>query len=136
MARREREGCNGDAVVVSGGKRCRNQQQRQQRQQPAQFSARAICAYEMTTLGVEHTSRGRGEGGRDGPRGGGGGAAATRQLKEMSFLQDLAATEAEERDRSFKASSLGHSLPAPVSKSNEQGGLGIRYMACACLVKF
>lgn len=60
-----------------------------QQQQPAQLSGRAICAYEATAVG----------GG-----GGGGGVGATRQLKEMSFLHDLADTEAEERDRSFKAS--------------------------------
>ena len=66
---------------VSGGQ--------QQQQQPAQLSGRAICAFEATAVG----------GG-----GGGGGVGATRQLKEMSFLHDLADTEAEERDRSFKAS--------------------------------
>lgn len=66
-------------------------------QQPAQLSGRAICAYEATAVG-----------GAGGGRGGGGGA--TRQLKEMSFLQDLADTEAEERDRSFKASSTVSTL--------------------------
>lgn len=65
------------------------QRQPRQQQQPAQLSGRAICAYEATAA----------EGG-----GGGGGEGTTRQLKEMSFLQDLADTEAEERDRSFKAS--------------------------------
>ncbi|CAM9441986.1 unnamed protein product, partial [Ectocarpus sp. 8 AP-2014] len=53
-----------------------------------QLGGRAICAYEATVVG-----------GGDGRSG-----AATRQLKEMSFLQDLADTESEERDRSFKAS--------------------------------
>lgn len=60
--------------------------QQERLQQPAQLGGRAICAYEAT-----------GVGGGDGRSG-----AATRQLKEMSFLQDLADTESEERDRSFK----------------------------------
>lgn len=64
----------------------------QQQPQPAQLSGRAICAYEATAAGS----------------GGGGGGAATRQLKEMSFLQDLADTEVEERDRSFKVTSRDH----------------------------
>eukprot|EP00903_Cladosiphon_okamuranus_P011978 g11249.t1 len=63
-------------------------------QQPAQLCGRAICAYEATVFGV-------GGGGAAG-----GGEGATRQLKEMSFLQDLADTEAAERERSFKASSI------------------------------
>ncbi|CAM9375864.1 unnamed protein product [Ectocarpus sp. 12 AP-2014] len=62
--------------------------QQERLQQPAQLGGRAICAYEATIVG-----------GGDGRSG-----AATRQLKEMSFLQDLADTESEERDRSFKAS--------------------------------
>ncbi|CAM9368319.1 unnamed protein product [Ectocarpus fasciculatus] len=62
--------------------------QQERLQQPAQLGGRAICAYEATVVG-----------GGDGKSG-----AATRQLKEMSFLQDLADTESEERDRSFKAS--------------------------------
>lgn len=70
------EGPEGDCGVAG---------KRQQQRQPAQLSGRAICAYEATAAGS-----------------GGGDGAATRQLKEMSFLQDLADTEAEERDRSFK----------------------------------
>lgn len=60
------------------------------RGQPAQLSGKAICACERLAL--------RGDGGGTGPR------AGTKQLKEMSFLEDLAAIEAEERDRSFKVS--------------------------------
>ncbi|CAN0008939.1 unnamed protein product [Ectocarpus sp. 6 AP-2014] len=59
--------------------------QQERLQQPAQLGGRAICAYLATVV--------------DGKSG-----AATRQLTEMSFLQDLADTESEERDRSFKAS--------------------------------
>lgn len=61
------------------------QQQENKLEQQAQLSGRMICAYEATAVG------GIGDGG-----------GATRQLKEMSFLQDLAETEAQERDRSFK----------------------------------
>lgn len=74
--------------------------ERQQQSQPAHLSGRAIRAYEATTAGSA----------RDG-------GAATRQLKEMSFLQDLADTEVEERGRSFKVTSGSVSL---VTKQNRR----------------
>lgn len=83
-------------LAVNVGGECRTRRHRQ----PAQLSGKAICAYESTMLGVGSATSGVAIGG------GAGGGAASRQLKEMSFLQDLAITEAEERDRSFKASGL------------------------------
>ncbi|CAM9328286.1 unnamed protein product [Hapterophycus canaliculatus] len=73
--------------------------QQKQPQQPAQLGVGAICAYEAAAA----------------RSGGDGRGAATRQLKEMSFLQDLADLEAEERDRTFKASieHIGEPLLTP-----------------------
>lgn len=112
-----REGEGGGRDILASCKRRRNQQ-------PAQFNGRAICAYEMTTQGVEPENGGKG-GNQDGPGGTGGGggvAVASRQLKEMSFLQDLAATEAEERDRSFKVRSQGSTPGAIEMNRGELGG--------------
>lgn len=69
------------------------------RHQPAQLSERAIYVFERTN------ALGGGMGEVGGDTGGRGGGVASRQLKEMSFLQDLAAVESEERERSFKVRS-------------------------------
>lgn len=74
-------GVRGGGVGVCGDRR---------RGQPAQLGEKAICAFERMLF--------KGAGGGTGP------GAGTKQLKEMSFLEDLAAGEAEERDRAFKAS--------------------------------
>lgn len=63
--------------------------------QPAQLSGRAICAYEKSIAGVLSL-----EG--VGLEGAGGGRVASRQSKEISFLQELSAIESQERDREFK----------------------------------
>lgn len=83
---------------------------RERSRQPAQLSGRAICAYENSTLGIKSSaSIGKKEGERKSGATGEEGMVPTRQLKEMSFLQDLAEIEAEERAWTFKASTLSFS---------------------------
>lgn len=68
---------------------------RKKERQPAQFSGRAICAYEKSILGVLSLEGGDLDGG-------GREKVASRQSKEISFLQELSAIESQERDREFK----------------------------------
>lgn len=88
--------------------------QQERLQQPAQLGGRAICAYEATVVG-----------GGDGKSG-----AATRQLKEMSFLQDLADTESEERDRFFKVNMAARFRHTSGYCSTNHPHLGVDMFAC------
>lgn len=92
------------SAVGVGVKRDTGGGYKRQTQQPAQLSERAISAYERTVLEDGSFVGNVGNQGQEKMGGEASGEAATRRLKVMSFLQDLAATEAEERDRSFKAS--------------------------------
>lgn len=69
--------------------------------QPAQMNGRSICAYERAVLGI-YTTPNKGGGDSSYERNG----TAARKRKEIFFLQDLATTEEEERERSFKVGML------------------------------
>ena len=85
----------GAGVDMVGGSR----KQAKRKRQSAQLNVRLICTYERMVLGIATPSLPCGE-----AVGNGENSAATSKLKEMNFLHDLATTEAEERDRSFKVS--------------------------------
>lgn len=65
--------------------------------QPAQMNGKSICAYERVVLDIDITPK-KGKGDSSYERNG----AAARKRKEIFFLQDLATTGNEERERSFK----------------------------------